>query len=116
MPDITGWEPLVSYLWEMGPVVAAGQGLGPISHGEIWCWQQNTGIELDAWEVRTLRHLSDCYLSQSIRSENPDEPPPWTPDAMPEHDKEAVSQKVSTTFRALAMSQRNRRESRNARN
>jgi len=76
MPEVDA-EYLLAYLFEIGPTVAAGMGAGPISHEELRAWQANTGIELEPWEVRTLRTLSKDYLIQCAKSEKRDCPAPW---------------------------------------
>ena len=68
---------MVGYLFEVGPTVAAGMGAGPVSHLEIAAWKSNTGIDLDAWEARTLRSLSQDYASESHKATARDCPPPW---------------------------------------
>lgn len=68
---------LVGYLFEIGPSLAAGMGAGPITHGEIFAWQRNTGIELDAWQARVLRQLSIEYCNESHDASQPDRPAPW---------------------------------------
>lgn len=70
-------EFMVAWLFELGPTVAAGMGAGPITHGDIADFQRNTGIELDAWQARTLRRLSLDYLAESHKATKPDCPPPW---------------------------------------
>jgi hypothetical protein len=68
---------LVEYLFEIGPTMAAGMGNGPLTHGEIASWQNNTGIDLNAWETRTLKRLSLDYLGESQRATARDAMPPW---------------------------------------
>lgn len=68
---------LVEYLFEIGPAMAAGMGEGPISHAELQAWQNNTGIDLDAWESRTLKRLSVEYLIESRKAKELDCPAPW---------------------------------------
>lgn len=68
---------MVEWLFELGPTVAAGMGAGPITHGDIADFQSNTGIDLDAWQARTLRRLSLDYLAESHKATKPDCPPPW---------------------------------------
>ena len=68
---------LVSYLFEIGPTMAAGMGSGPITHGEIESWQRITGIDLNPWDARTLRRLSIDYLSESQKATQMDCPAPW---------------------------------------
>lgn len=69
---------LVGYLFDAGPYMSGAMGNVPLSHGEIRHWQDNIGIELSAWEVRTLRRLSGDYLGSSQAAESPDCKPPYT--------------------------------------
>lgn len=64
---------LVGYLYEVGPVMSES----PLSHTELRSWQDNTGIELESWEVRAMAKLSREYLSESQKSTKPDAPAPW---------------------------------------
>lgn len=68
---------LIPYFFEIGPTVAAGMGEGAIGHLEVQAWQGNTGIDLNAWEARSLRRLSLVYLSESYKAKKPDCPAPW---------------------------------------
>ena len=70
-------EYLASYLFEIGPSMAAGMGEAPITHGEIESWQHNTGIILNSWEARTLRGLSSEYVSENYAAKDPDKECPW---------------------------------------
>lgn len=51
--------------------MAGGMGSAPLSHGEIRAWMDNTGEALTAWEVRTLRRLSNDYLVAAQDAEKP---------------------------------------------
>jgi hypothetical protein len=64
---------IIDYLYEMGPTV----GGAPVTHSEIESWQHNTGVELDAWQARTLRNLSAEYLVTAHNAKKWDCPPPW---------------------------------------
>ncbi|MFA6204478.1 MAG: hypothetical protein WC710_14970 [Gallionella sp.] len=68
---------LLDYFFELGPVMAAGMGNGPVTHEEIQAWQRNTGIELNAWEARMLRQMSVAYLNESQNATAIDYPAPW---------------------------------------
>ena len=52
-------------------------GPAPLSHSEMLAWQTNTGIELNAWESRSLRNLSIDYITASREAEDPECPAPW---------------------------------------
>lgn len=79
VPSVDGGEYLIGYLFEVGPTMAGGMGEAPLSHGELRAWQDNTGIELHAWEARMLRALSLDYLAQAQKSEKRDCKPPYGP-------------------------------------
>ena len=66
-------EYLLGYLFELGVVI----GDGAITHGEIESWMSNTGIELTAWEARTLKTLSDAYLKANQGARKVDAETVW---------------------------------------
>jgi hypothetical protein len=68
---------LLDYFFEIGPCMAAGMGSAPIAHAEIHAWQSNTGIQLNAWEARTLKQLSVEYVNESHRATAIDCAAPW---------------------------------------
>lgn len=71
---------LVEHLLDVGPVMPGGFGPAVLSHGEIRAWQDNTGIELQPWEVAMMRRLSGEYLKASAEAEKQDAPPPFGAD------------------------------------
>lgn len=97
---------LVEYLLEIGPVVPAGMGAGPIEWRDIAAWSDLTGTALEAWEARLLRRLSADYLAESRLAEKPEAPAPWTEADQTEAQREAVSRKVSNAFRAFILSKK----------
>lgn len=100
MPDVdTEVVYLVTYLWEIGPVLHTGMGPVPLPHQEIRAWQVNTGIELQPWEARCLRELSKDYLVQESKGRDPDEPAPWTAPDTWQH-KKATERLVKNIFRS----------------
>jgi hypothetical protein len=62
---------MVGLLFEVGPVMSGGMGAVQLTHGEIRAWMDNTGEALTAWEVRTLRRLSNDYLVAAQDAEKP---------------------------------------------
>jgi hypothetical protein len=68
---------LVSYLFEVGPVMSGGMGEAPLPDSEIESWQRNTGIELQSWEARAVKRLSREYLSESQAATEPNRACPW---------------------------------------
>jgi hypothetical protein len=101
MPPIDSASYLISYLFEIGPTVAAGMGAGPITHEELRAWMDLIGIELQPWEVRFLRRLSRDYLSESHQAEKPDRPAPWQPEDRSQEEREAVARKIRNTMKSL---------------
>lgn len=95
MPDCNDLH-LIEYLFEIGPVLSGGMGEAPLNHAEIDAWQRNTGINLTAWEARTLRRLSASYLAEMQASAQADRPSPWP---------EAPYQDLPSAMVALSMKQ-----------
>ena len=95
MPDCDAHY-IVGYLFEIGPSI----GEQPLSHGELLAWQQNTGIELNAWESRILRRLSIEYMNESHKAKAIDCPSPWQKE-LTEIDRAAVSSKVQNAFKLM---------------
>jgi hypothetical protein len=77
MPDLDWGKYLVDYLFEVGPVMAAGMGSAPITFTELGNWQAQLGLRLSPWEVRMLRRLSLEYNSESQLATKPDREPPF---------------------------------------
>lgn len=67
-PHITDW------LVEIGPTM----GDAVVTEQELVAWQLNSGVELDAWEARTIRRLSTAFLAQSDKARKPDCLAPYT--------------------------------------
>lgn len=92
---------LIAYLFEVGPTVAAGGYPAPVSNQELLAWQQTLGIELQPWENRFLRRLSNDYLSQWHRSEKPNCPEPIL-EQSGERDMRNVARNLQRTLEAMA--------------
>lgn len=71
---------LVDYLWEIGPTMSMGMGAAPLTQSEIAAWQANTGIDLSAWEARTIRRLSSEFLYELQAATDRLRRPPWPPE------------------------------------
>ena len=76
-PPLTLCPHLASYLFDAGPSMPGAMGNVPLPHSEIKAWQDNTGIELSAWEASTLRRLSSDYLASAQAAEKPTCKPPF---------------------------------------
>ena len=63
---------LIEYLYEIGPTLSGAMGESPLTHEELRAWQENTGIELQPWEVRLLLRLSRDYLTESQNAQKRD--------------------------------------------
>lgn len=89
-PHLTDW------LFEIGPRMSGAMGDGPITWQEIEAWEGRMGIELDPWESRTLRRLSQAWGEQASASRKPTCPAPYSM-ALPEETRKKVDQQ----FKAL---------------
>ena len=101
MPQVDA-EHLLSYLWEVGPVLSSGGYPKAVTHEELRAWQSNTGIELDAWESRFLCRLSREYLLESNRAEKVDCPEPLRERADYVPDLAAVAKSMQQALKELA--------------
>lgn len=108
MPSPGPADHVLGYLYEIGPVAHGGMGPAPIGHAEIEAWQGNTGIELTAWEARTLRRLSLDYIAASRQAEEPGCQPPWD-DRPPQERREKISRAIDVAFSSMASPEQRRR-------
>jgi hypothetical protein len=76
MPPIDA-EYLIGYLWEAGPTMPGAAGAVPLTQSELRAWQENTGVDLQPWEVRILRRLSCDLVAEMRRAEDPVATPPY---------------------------------------
>lgn len=68
---------LVGVLFEIGPSVPTGGGIGPITQQELMAWQFNSSVRLRPDEAKTLRRLSTDYVRELSLGEAIDSKPPW---------------------------------------
>lgn len=108
MPSAGAASYLLEHLWDAGPSMLLGAGAAPLSQQELQAWQANVGVDLNPWEVRTLRALSASYLDQLLEARQPDCPSPLAPPEMTEEDRSRVSDKVQSVFRSIISSRQKR--------
>lgn len=70
-PHITDW------LLEIGPAFGTGMGERAIDWQDMRAWQELTGIELEPFEARTIRRLSQVFISARHEAKKPDCPIPY---------------------------------------
>ncbi len=87
---------IVSYLFEIGPTMTGSMGAGPLTHGELRAYQENTGIDLSVWEVSTLVRLSKEYLSEASRATKRDCEAPWKPEDF-KPDRSSVARRLQAS-------------------
>ena len=105
LPPVDGAAYLVAYLWDIGPTMVAGMGLGPLTHEEIRAWQSNTGVWLQPWETRILRQLSMDYIVEMRDAEKAGHPAPWNPTPSAA-DLSSVADRMLHSIRAMARSKK----------
>jgi hypothetical protein len=101
MPPVECGGYLLTYFWEIGPVMPGGMSSAPITHFEIAAWAALVDIRLQPWEARLLRSLSREYLAQCRLAEKATCEAPWKPE---DHqvDKNAVAKSMREAIRAMA--------------
>lgn len=85
-PHLTDW------FLEIGPA----SGDGPLGWQDIAAWSAQIGVELDPWETRTLRRLSEAFVNQRAVARKPNCPEPRL-----QADEIATRNKVDAQFAAL---------------
>lgn len=80
-----------------GPALSSGMGQYPLTQQELESLQRNTGLELNPWEVRTLRRLSAEWLAESHKAESDDCPAPYTD--LSEERRRDVAKHIRNLFR-----------------
>lgn len=65
LPD--GYEYIVEWLFEVGPVMAGGYGPTVLTFTEIAAWAALRKITLTDWDAAALRQTSTAYLSEINR-------------------------------------------------
>jgi hypothetical protein len=91
---------LADWWLEIGPAGAGGES--PIGWSDLAAWQGLTGIELDPWEARTLRRMSQSYLAEGARARQPGCPPPWQAREADEDVNDRVTRQFAEMMAALS--------------
>lgn len=105
MPEVGEAAYLAGYWQDLGLLGTSGMGGAVLSATEIAAWSEGLAIDLSPWEFSALREMSRAYLNQSRESEKEECPPPYGA-ANKEFDRDAVSSKISNTFKALIQARR----------
>lgn len=72
MPDVDGADHLTDYFFEVGPAPGGEE----LSHTELRNWQENTGVQLDAFGAQMLKAMSRTYLAMLHDARKPGAPWP----------------------------------------
>lgn len=97
------WPPnpaphVIDWFREIGPTTAGPMGEAAITWEEMVAWERVTGIELSAWEARTIRRLSQAFIAQRHDAERPDCTPPYSGVS---DQIEVVRDRVTSQFAAM---------------
>lgn len=99
------WPPnpapyLTDWLMEIGPAVPGMAGLVGLGWRDLAAWQEITGIELEPWEARLLKGLSEIWASEQYHARSHDRPPPFS-GLEDEETAETVRDTVARQVRAM---------------
>ena len=100
MPEAGAAQYLLAYLFDAGPLVNSANGSAALSWQDLSAWQIGTGVELQAWESRAIRKLSQVYLRASIDAQAPDCPAPYTEQPTPDQ-REHIASALRSIFGQL---------------
>lgn len=88
---------LAALFFADGPALSSGMGSYPLTHLELAAMQHNTGVELNAWECRMLRRLSQEWLVEGQKAEAHDCPAPYA--EMTEERRGDLAKHIKSLFR-----------------
>ena len=74
--ETDGPDYIMQALFSAGPVCATGMGSGPLTWQELHAWNEATQSGLSAWELETVRQLSQSYAAEAHRAREPNAAPP----------------------------------------
>jgi len=97
MPDCEGLH-IVGYLIDVGVTM----GEQPVTFGELESWQRQTGVDLEPWEIRFVKRLSEAYMSESHHARSPDAEPPWSDAPYTEQFRAATANRLKMMIRGVA--------------
>jgi len=97
MPDCDALH-IVAHLIELGVV----EGENALTWQEIESWQRQTGAELQPWEIRFVKRLSEAYLSESHAARDPDAEAPWVDAPYVVPTAKMVAMRMKAMMRGLA--------------
>lgn len=91
-------------LYVVGHLIDLGVTMGeqPVTFGEIESWQRQVGIDLEPWEIRFVKRLSEAYMSESHRARNPDSDAPWADAPYSVQHRNAVANRMKSAIRGIA--------------
>ncbi len=61
---------MVGLFSDIGMAINTGNGLTPVTWQEIESFSKGTGVELTAWEARTIRNMSAQYANGVVKYTN----------------------------------------------
>jgi hypothetical protein len=99
MPEVDA-EYLISYWHDMGLVSSGAMGAASLSAIEIDAYCRLCAVELEPWEFKAIKQMSQNYANYLQLGENPDQPPPYG-NLTQDFDRELVGKKVSNAFKAF---------------
>jgi hypothetical protein len=79
-PELFDFEWLAKIFIELGMLNTAAYSPSIILYSEIESWVELNAVELSAWEVDALRHMSQAYLAQLAPAAKEDCPAPFSPE------------------------------------
>jgi hypothetical protein len=98
---IEGSEYLVALLHSAGTATQTGMGLVPLQWVELRAWTETLGVQHTAWELETIRRMSEAYASEFSQASDKKRPIPYKPVEEIVINRVAVASQVESVFSAL---------------
>lgn len=76
-PELEEAAYMLPLFLELGVILHHGMGAAPMSWQEIESWKNLSGLELDYWELLTLKEMSYAYASEYGNATDPQRIAPY---------------------------------------
>jgi hypothetical protein len=103
LPNIEGWEYLVSLLDNAGTILQTGMGVAPLTWQELESWKNVYSQELvcwkfSFWELSTMKDMSYAYCAELGQASDKNRPQPYSPTVI---DREEISKRMYNLLSAF---------------
>lgn len=99
LPNVEPFDYMVGLFSDIGMAINTGNGLTPVTWQEIESFTKGTGVQLTAWEARTIRDMSAKYANGVVRYTNVNVEAPY----QSEREKARIADTMKSALRGMVL-------------